>query len=526
MRGGKAEHSGTFPISAIRSRISDFRLVASRLSILAALLVVACGAAAGADTQKIGGVDTSQWRGFNLLEKFTAGRNAPFVEEDFQWIAELGFNFVRLPMDYRCYVEKDDWLKFKESALREIDQAIAFGEKHRIYVCLNLHRAPGFCINPPAEATDLWTSEEALNAFVAHWAMFAQRYRHIPSERLSFNLLNEPTRNTRANYLKVFTRAIEAIQQADPRRLIIVDGNNVGQDPIPEFLRYSNVIQATRGYHPGTISHYKANWVRGSDQWAEPSWPPAKVAGHLYGPAKPDLRTPLVLEGDFKPGTEIALRVQQISVKAKIVAKADGKIVAERTFDPQASPGEWKPVKSDSPWTFHQPVNALEFKVTLARAARAVSIENVEGDWLKFSELTLGPPGGPRCRIATDRAWGSKQGTHAVAADGRLAPPPGVAPDQTLADYLKPWLDIAAQGETVFVGEWGCFNRTPHPVALAWMKNWLERWKQARFGWALWNFRGSFGLLDSGRADVSYEDWHGHKLDREMLRLLQAYQRY
>ena len=496
------------------------------LRILTALLVLPAFAASAADAQKIGTVDTSQWRGFNLLEKFTAGRNAPFVEDDFKWIAELGFNFVRLPMDYRCYVEKDDWLKFKEGMLKDIDQAIEFGDKYRIHVCLNLHRAPGFCINPPAEATDLWTSEKALNAFVAHWVMFARRYKHVPSERLSFNLLNEPTRNTRENYLKVFTRTIEAIQKEDPQRLIIVDGNNVGKDPIPEFLRYSNVIQATRGYHPGTISHYRANWVRGSDQWSEPTWPPVQLAGHLYGPAKPDLRSPLVLQGDFKPGTEIALKVQQVSVKARIVAKADGKVVAEQTFDPQASPGEWNPVKSESPWTYHQPAKELVFKVTLANAAHEFSIENADGDWLKFGELSLRLPDSPPRTYATDLTWGSKQGTHRLAADGSLLPPPGVAPDQTLADYLKPWLDISARGETVFVGEWGCFNKTPHHVALAWMKSWLERWKQARFGWALWNFRGSFGILDSGRADVQYEDWHGHKLDREMLQLLQAYQKY
>jgi endoglucanase len=206
--------------------------------------------------------------------------------------------------------------------------------------------------------------------------MFARRYKGVPAQQLSFNLLNEPTRNTRANYLKVFTRAIEAIQKEDPQRLIIVDGNEVGRDPSPEFLKYENVVQATRGYHPGTISHYKANWVKGSDQWAEPTWPPLKAAKD---------------------------------------------------------------------------------------------------------------------------------------------------PNQPLIDYLKPWLEIAARGETVFVGEWGCFNKTPHPVALAWMKGWLEQWKKGRFGWALWNFRGSFGILDSGRADVRYEDWHGHKLDREMLILLQQY---
>ena len=362
-------------------------LLVRAVAVFFAIASIAAGAAGAADAQKIGNVDTSQWRGFNLLEKFTLNQSAPFKEDDFRWIAELGFNFVRLPMDYRCYVEKDDWLKFKEPVLKEIDEAIALGEKYKIHVCLNLHRAPGFCINPPAEKTDLWKDEEALNAFIAHWVMFAKRYKHIPSERLSFNLLNEPMRNTRENYIKVFCRTIEAIQKEDPNRLVMVDGNNVGSNAIPEFLKYANVIQATRGYHPGTISHYKASWAKGSDTWPEPVWPPT---------------------------------------------------------------------------------------------ARVPS----------------------------------------------LPLPPGTSPDQTLIDYLKPWLEISAKGETVFVGEWGCYNKTPHPVALAWMKSWLEQWKKARFGWALWHFRGSFGILDSDRKDIQYEDWHGHKLDREMLKLLQQYQKY
>jgi endoglucanase len=57
------------------------------------------------------------------------------------------------------------------------------------------------------------------------------------------------------------------------------------------------------------------------------------------------------------------------------------------------------------------------------------------------------------------------------------------------------------------------------------MRAWLERWREARFGWALWNFRGSFGVLDSGRPDVTYEEWNGHQLDRRMLQLLQEYAR-
>jgi len=74
----------------------------------------------------------------------------------------------------------------------------------------------------------------------------------------------------------------------------------------------------------------------------------------------------------------------------------------------------------------------------------------------------------------------------------------------------------------VMVGEFGAFNRTPHEVVLAWMRDCLDAWKAAGWGWALWNFRGGFGILDSDRTDVSYEGWRGHKLDRAMLKLLQS----
>jgi endoglucanase len=38
----------------------------------------------------------------------------------------------------------------------------------------------------------------------------------------------------------------------------------------------------------------------------------------------------------------------------------------------------------------------------------------------------------------------------------------------------------------------------------------------------MWNLRGDFGIVDSGRADVAYEAFGEHKLDRRMLELLLA----
>ena len=126
------------------------------------------------------------WRGFNLLEKFTLQMNSPFVELDFQRMSEWGFDFVRLPMDYRCWALDGDFYKIDEKSLRQIDRAVEFGRKYGIHVDICFHRAPGYCINPPKEPLNLWKDEEALEACEYHWSLFAKRYKGIPSRRVSF----------------------------------------------------------------------------------------------------------------------------------------------------------------------------------------------------------------------------------------------------------------------------------------------------------------------------------------------------
>ncbi|MEW6358253.1 MAG: cellulase family glycosylhydrolase [Planctomycetota bacterium] len=475
------------------------------------------------DAQKIGNVDVSTWRGFNLPGKYY-GVEPEAVESDFKMVSELGFNFVRLCLDYRRYVAKEDWLHFNEDALKEIDRAVECGTKYNVHVCLDLHCAPGYIIGGVKDRFSLWDDREAQDAFFAHWEMFAKRYKGIPQERLSFNLVNEPARTTQEKCLAVFLRAIEAIHQVDPKRLIVVDGFGYGAKPFPELVPLPNVIQATRGYTPMPLTHYKASWAKGNDRWSLPTWP--IIPGLLYGPIKKKtgLTGPLALKCDLGANTQVALRVYQVSGRVAIVARADGKTVWEKTFMPADGKGEWKEVVFDKQYNAFRNIYDKEYAFRLPDAARELSIENSDGDFLSFTELCLRHPDGKEFRVAADVDWwGAKPAVHVISPDGKIQPSADFDPEKRLSDYIQPWLDIAAQGETVFVGEFGAFNKTPHDVTLAWMKCWLERWRKARFGWALWNLRGGFGILDSNRADVQYEDFNGHKLDRKMLESLRQY---
>lgn len=92
-----------------------------------------------------------------------------------------------------------------------------------------------------------------------------------------------------------------------------------------------------------------------------------------------------------------------------------------------------------------------------------------------------------------------------------------------LEEHYQRWASLMAQGVGVHCGEGGAYNQTPHAVVLSWFRDVLEVLTAHDIGYALWNLRGAFGIVDSDRADVDYEDWHGHKLDRRFLELLQAF---
>lgn len=343
-----------------------------------------------------------QWRGFNLLDFFSPdpARARPQTTEDhLRWMQDWGFDFVRIPMAYPYYLDIDrsrnivpeDVYKIKEAHVERIDNLVHMAHKHDMHVSLNLHRAPGYCVNAGFhEPYNLWKDPEALDAFCFHWNMWAKRYKNISPRKISFDLLNEPSLREDMNdqhskrsavpgplYRNLAIAASEAIRKENPNHLIIADGNNVGNNVIPDITDL-RIAQSCRGYNPGIISHYKAPWAnKDPDSLPEPKWP--------------------------------------------------GQV----------------------------------------------------GDRYLSREL--------------------------------------------LEAYYKPWIELARSGVGVHCGECGCYNKTPHEVFLAWFNDVLDILSQNKIGFALWEFAGSFGVLNSGRTDVAYEDWYGHKLDRKLLELLRKY---
>ncbi len=243
--------------------------------------------------------------GFNFLWMYSwaPARDAqPPDEKALDFMAAYGFNFVRIPTDYRFWTKDFDYFHPEDKFLQNFDTVLEACRKRNFQMSLNIHRGPGYCINNNnLEKHNLWLDEVAQDAFVFMWETYASRYADVPGEVLSFDLLNEPPNIgqyglTREIHAKLMRRTVSAIRAIDPDREIVIDGLGGGHLAMPE-LADLGVIHSGRGYQPMPVSHYKAAWWDGYS-----SAPPPVYPGVIWQETEWDRET---LREFYKPWLEV-----------------------------------------------------------------------------------------------------------------------------------------------------------------------------------------------------------------------------
>jgi aryl-phospho-beta-D-glucosidase BglC (GH1 family) len=465
------------------------------------------------------------FKGFNLLGKFDVNfSNYGFTEEEFAIMQDLGFNFVRIPLDYRTYTKAGDWNVFLEDEVAKIDELIGWGQKYGVHVCLNLHRAPGYCVNtstlPANQLLDLWTDEAAQAAFVEHWAFFAKRYRTIPLEDLSFNLVNEPPSMDEADYAAVMKKAIAKIQSISPDRVIFVDGLDYARTLLTSFKTERNIIQAIHVYDPMTLTHYKAEWVPGSDSWPVPVWPMSNISEYLFGPWKPEYHSSLVLEGSFVKDSVVTVNVQQVSIQSTLDISLDDNLIYSKPFLCGPDLGDdWTQIVNTQ-WGY-QNISGKDYSVTLPANGSKITISNSDGDWMTFNKITISSGASKIVIIPGNTSWGAMQGTYIITSSGDITDTEG-NPALALDPEATTLKQANAENIPVMIQEFGVYNKTPHTVALNYLHDIVSLFRTSQRGYAMWNLTGSMGIVNSGRTDMTYESFRGQQLDRAMTSIMQG----
>lgn len=175
-------------------------------------------------------------------------------EEDFRFMKELGINLVRVPFNYRLFLDDEHPDELKQEGFEYFDYLFRLAGKYQIYVLPDLHTVPGGQ-NPDWHSdngtgyTLFWQYGVFRQQMIRLWREIASRYND-EEYLLGYDILNEPfiipdqidtaddedmaTGFVSAHgndFLPVFYEQVtEAIRGVDQNHIIFLEGDHFASD--------------------------------------------------------------------------------------------------------------------------------------------------------------------------------------------------------------------------------------------------------------------------------------------------------
>jgi endoglucanase len=185
------------------------------------------------------------WTEYRMRQGFldTLGREAydaffgtfmeAFVTDaDVAFLAANGFNFVRLPFNYR-YFGCDATCRGFGDGFAHVDRFLDLCGAHGVYVLLDMHAGPG-CQARDWNAESafgeafLWDHEHFVDVTAGIWRDVAARYRD-DDRVFGYEALGEPVAPDPDGFHAFNMRMIEAIRSVDSQHIVAVESNDWGQ---------------------------------------------------------------------------------------------------------------------------------------------------------------------------------------------------------------------------------------------------------------------------------------------------------
>lgn len=202
------------------------------------------------------------------------------TEADIQFIAEHGYNSVRMPLNARkLYQKNEDQMVFDHDAISRLDRLIQWCARWGIYVILDMHGAPGGQTGANIDDSEndlpeLFTNPEAERDLIQLWKMLATRYRDEPAV-MGYDLLNEPLPNWFSEHnpklMPLYVKLIDAIRAVDSKHLIILEGLHWATDfsvfdDLPDNLRLEGIILEFHKYWSNPDKESLMPYIKASEK--------------------------------------------------------------------------------------------------------------------------------------------------------------------------------------------------------------------------------------------------------------------
>ncbi|MBN1781597.1 cellulase family glycosylhydrolase [bacterium] len=193
-----------------------------------------------------------------------------FTEADAAYLAGLGFDHVRIPVDEaRLWDEQGQKI---DSAFAMLNQALDWCSKYGLRSIVDLHILRSHHFN--AQVIPLWEDSTAQEHFFDLWRDLSMELRNRPVDQVAYELMNEAVAHDPDDWNRLLKKAWAVIREHEPERVIVI-GSNRWQIPdtfdvlkVPE--NDPNIILSFHFYIPMPFTHYRATWWRGGGEYAGP----------------------------------------------------------------------------------------------------------------------------------------------------------------------------------------------------------------------------------------------------------------
>ena len=232
---------------------------------LSVLLLSSCFAPAQTQQQDIvarrahllhRGVNASMW--FAQAGDYSPARLRNYTTaDDIALMHSMGFDHVRLSIDGDELVRGAAPDGLNIAFVAELDRALHIMLQDDLRVIVDVHPTDGF-------KRQLRTNDAAATRFCALWKALAGHYANTDSERVFFEVLNEPEFTDAQQWNAVEARAIAAIRKAAPNHTIIATAlhySGLTDLLMLEPVADSNVIYTFHDYEPFAFTHQGATWT-------------------------------------------------------------------------------------------------------------------------------------------------------------------------------------------------------------------------------------------------------------------------
>lgn len=204
------------------------------------------------------GTNVSHW--LSQSRQRGAERKAFFTEDDMKRIAGYGFDHIRLPMDEEQMFAEDG--RAEEEAFGLLQSALDWADAAGLRVVVDMHVLRSHYFND-ANEPPLYSQPGEVERFCDLWRTASERLADRSTDKVAYELLNEPVARDPADWNRVSRAVFDALRQREPSRTIVLGSNDFQQVhmmPPLDVPDDENLILAFHFYQPMFLTHYKAHW--------------------------------------------------------------------------------------------------------------------------------------------------------------------------------------------------------------------------------------------------------------------------